>query len=109
MALSTAWVPLQPELNLRFQPTIETDCVSFFISLILSSDKKYLTLIKNVHFYLCFVSLELGDYTSSIRHGNELLKQFSGKLTPKTEHTVKQYLAEAYCMVGQPKEAQKLL
>jgi hypothetical protein len=38
-----------------------------------------------------------------------LLKTFAGKLTPKTENTVKQYLAEAYCMNNQPKEAHKLL
>ncbi len=55
----------------------------------LSREKKYLTLVKNILFYLCFVNLELGDYASSIRYGNELLKQFSGKLTAKTEHTTK--------------------
>lgn len=33
-------------------------------------------MIKNVYFYLCFVSLELNDYAGCIRNGNELLKRF---------------------------------
>jgi hypothetical protein len=37
-------------------------------------------MVKNVYFYLCFVSLELNDYAGCIRNGNELLKRFAGKL-----------------------------
>jgi len=72
-------------------------------------EKKYNTLVRNIYFYLCFVSLELSDYAGCIRNGNELLKKFAGKLTAKTEFTIKQYLAEAYCMLGMSKEALKLL
>lgn len=72
-------------------------------------EKKYNTLVRNIYFYLCFVSLELNDYAGCIRNGNELLKKFAGKLTAKTEFTTKQYIAEAYCMLGMSKEALKLL
>jgi len=46
-------------------------------------------LVKNVHFYLSYTSLELGDYASCIRHGTELLRTYAGKLTQKTECSVK--------------------
>ena len=49
------------------------------------SEGKYDTLVKNVYFYLSYVSLEIGDYAGCIRNGNELLRRFAGKLTAKTE------------------------
>lgn len=72
-------------------------------------EKKYQTMVKNVYFYLCYACLELNDYAGCVRNGQELLKRFAGKLTSKTEFTVKQYMAEAFCMLGNSKEAQKLL
>lgn len=66
-------------------------------------------MVKNIYFYLCYVSIELNDYAGCIRNGTELLKKFQGKLTTKTEFSTKQYLAEAYCMLGMTKEALKIL
>jgi len=66
-------------------------------------------MVKNIYFYLSFVSLELEDYAGCVRNGNELLKRFSGKLTAKTEFSCKQYLAEAYCMLGMSTEALNFL
>lgn len=62
-------------------------------------------MVKNVYFYLCYAQLELNDYAGCVRNGQELLKKFAGKLTAKTEFTVKQYMAEAFCMLGNSKEA----
>lgn len=66
-------------------------------------------MVKNIYFYLCFVNLELGDYAGCVRNGNELLRRFAGKLTSKTEFSCKQYLAEAYCMLGMTTESLKHL
>ena len=44
-------------------------------------------LVKNIYFYLCYVSLELNDYAGCIRNGSELLKKY--KLSTKTEFTTK--------------------
>ena len=49
--------------------------------------KKYETLIKNVHFYLCYLFLEVNDYRNSIKHG-EILRTYSGRLSTKTTFTV---------------------
>ena len=32
-------------------------------------EKKYETLIKNVHFYLCYLFLEVNDFRNAIKHG----------------------------------------
>jgi hypothetical protein len=66
-------------------------------------------MVKNIYFYMSFVNLEIDDYAGCVRNGNELLRKFAGKLSPKTEFTCKQYLAEAYCMLGMSKEALKHL
>lgn len=68
-------------------------------------EKKYETLMKNVNFYLCYLFLEVNDFRNSIKHGEILIGQFSGRLTTKTTFTVMQYLAEAYCMIGNYQEA----
>lgn len=60
-------------------------------------------------FYLSYVSLELNDFAGCIRHATEMLKRFEGRIASKTEFTVKQYLAEAYCMQGMTREALKIL
>ena len=53
--------------------------------------------------------MEIGDYAGCIRNGNELLRRFAGKLTAKTEFSCRQYLAEAYCMLGMTADSLKYL
>jgi len=60
-----------------------------FLFFLCFSEGKYDTLVKNVYFYLSYVSLEIGDYAGCIRNGNELLRRFAGKLTAKTEFSCK--------------------
>ena len=68
-------------------------------------EKKYETLIKNVHFYLCYLFLEIQDFKNCLKHGEILISQFSGRLTSKTQFTVYQYMGEANCMLGNYDEA----
>lgn len=68
---------------------------------------KYETLSKNVHLHLCYAFLMTYDYRNAIKHGTILIKQF--KVNQKTEFTVLQYLAEAYCMLGDASKAQENL
>jgi hypothetical protein len=63
--------------------------------------KKYANLVKNVHYYLCYLFLETADFRNAIKHGELLLEQFGGKLSKKTRFTCYQYLSEAYTMEGQ--------
>lgn len=50
--------------------------------------KKYFGLVKNVHFYLSYLFLEVGDYRNCISHGEQLLKQYENRLHKKTQFTV---------------------
>jgi hypothetical protein len=84
-------------------------CKYLFFGDCVIRETKYETLSKNVLFYLSYVSLEINDFAGCIRYANELLSRFEGRLSQKTEFTVKQYLAEAYCMQGMTKEALKVL
>ncbi len=63
-----------------------------------------MTISKNVIFYLCYASLEVNDYAGCIKFGQELLKTYPS-LTAKTEFQTKQYIAEAYTMIGNPTKA----
>ena len=67
---------------------------------VFNSLKKYASLIKNVHFYLCYLFLETTDYINAIKHGQILLEKFGDRLTKKTKFTCLQYLSEAYTMEG---------
>ena len=64
-------------------------------------EKKYETLMKNAHFYLAYLFLETGDYRNAVKHSEIMLRNYEGRLLKKTQFTVMQYLAEAYCMLGQ--------
>mmetsp|Transcript_4281 Transcript_4281/g.5715 ORF Transcript_4281/g.5715 Transcript_4281/m.5715 type:complete len:152 (+) Transcript_4281:1268-1723(+) len=68
-------------------------------------EKKYETLTKNVHFYLCYLFLETGDFRNATKHGEIVLKNYDGRLLKKTQFTVMQYLAEAYCMLEEHEKA----
>jgi len=72
-------------------------------------EKKYETLAKNVHFYLAYLFLETGDFRNAVKHGELVLKQYEGRLLKKTQFTVMQYLAEAYCMLDEEDKALKML
>lgn len=61
-------------------------------------DEKYYTLKKNVYLHLCYLFLINYDYQNAIKHGNFLQRNFT--LSPQGDFTLKQYLAEAYCMAG---------
>jgi len=86
-------------------PTTHTSLTDFNKDVKSRIEKKYETLIKNVHFYLCFAFLEIGDYINCIKHGSTLLDTFGGRLSDNTEFTTVQYLAEAHCMLGEPAKA----
>ena len=58
-----------------------------------------------MHFYLCYLFLEIQDYRNCLKHGETLVTQYSGKLTPKTQFCVYQYMGEAHCMLGNYDEA----
>ena len=68
-------------------------------------EKKYGTLIKNVHFYLSYLFLEVQDYRNCLKHADILIDQFKDRLTTKTLFTVYQYMGEANCMLGNHDEA----
>ena len=70
---------------------------------------KYETLTKNVHFYLTYLFLETGDFRNAVKHGEIVLKYYEGRLVKKTQFTVMQYLAEAYCMLAQHEKAIQML
>lgn len=72
-------------------------------------EKKYETLTKNVHFYLCYLFLETGDFRNAVKHGELVLRNYEGRLLKKTQFTVTQYLAEAYCMLEEHPRALELL
>lgn len=66
-------------------------------------------MVKNIYFYLAYLSLELNDYAGTVRYGQECLKQFGSKLLAKTEFSLRMYLVEANCMLGLQNEALKVL
>lgn len=90
-------------------PATHEDLASFNTSVKTRIEKKYETLIKNVHFYLSYLFLEMSDYRNAIKHGQIMLKTFEGRLLKKTQFTVMQYLAEAHCMLGKHSEALEIL
>jgi hypothetical protein len=71
------------------------------------SEKKYLTLKKNVNLQLCYVYLMTYDYVNVIKTGNHIIRNLQPN--SKTRYQVMQYLAEAYCMVGQTNQALECL
>jgi hypothetical protein len=56
--------------------------------------------VKNVYFYLCYVYLEMMDFSSCLKHGQILLDTYGKELSAKTKFQVLQYLIEACCMLG---------
>ena len=90
-------------------PSTHDDLSAYNKSVKQRIEKKYETLIKNVHFYLCYLFLEVADYRNCIKHGEVLIGDFSGRLTTKTTFSVMQYLAEAYCMNGNYQDALALI
>lgn len=90
-------------------PTTHEDLASYNTTVKERVEKKYETLTKNVHFYLCYLFLETGDYRNAIKHGRILLDTFEGRLLKKTRFTAMQYLAESLCMLGRYSEALEML
>lgn len=58
--------------------------------------KKYDSLMKNVHQYLCYMYLITYNYQKCIEHGDLLLELEN--LQPTSKYNAHTYLAEAYCM-----------
>ena len=48
---------------------------------------KYSAMVRNVHFYLCYIFLELQDYSNAVRHGLHVVQEF----WPKKQISVKTY------------------
>lgn len=69
-------------------PSTHEDLNSYNNAVKARIEKKYETLIKNVHFYLCYLFLETGDYRNAIKHGQTMLSTFEGRLLKKTQFTV---------------------
>ena len=90
-------------------PCTREDLGSYNISVKKRIEAKYETLTKNVHFYLTYLFLEIGDYRNAVKHGETVLKNYAGRLLKKTQFTVMQYLGEAYCMLGKHQEALEML
>jgi len=86
--------------------TYANECKSF--SFLAFSLQKYATISKNVIFYLCYVSLEVNDFAGCINYGQELLRTYP-TLQARTEFQTKQYIAEAYTMIGNPGKAYQIL
>lgn len=86
----------------------EPDAREFNKAIRAKIEAKYQTLSKNLLYYLSYVSLELTDYAGCIKHGQDLLQR-NLALTVKTETSLKQYLAEAYSMVGNFDSALRML
>ena len=70
-------------------PATHEDLASYNAGVKERIEGKYSSLIKNVHFYLSYLFLETGDYRSAVRHGETVLKNYEGRLTKKTEFTVR--------------------
>lgn len=62
------------------------------------SDEKYDVLKRNIHLNLCHLYLQVNDYSNAIKEAHTLKRNFT--LNQQTDFLVKQYLAEAYCMLG---------
>ena len=56
-------------------PTTQEELVTYNESVEKRINAKYATLIKNVHFYLTYLFLELGDYRNAVKHGEQLLSE----------------------------------
>lgn len=56
---------------------------------------------------LCYAYLMTYDFNSVIKCGNHIIRNLQPN--PKTKYQVMQYLAEAYCMVGQTNQALECL
>ena len=72
-------------------------------------EKKYESLVKNTHFYLCYLFLETGDFRNAVKHGELVLRNYDGRLQKKTQFTVMQYLAESYRMLEEHDKALQIL
>jgi len=90
-------------------PASQDDLASYNQAVRERVELKYETLTKNVHFYLTYLFLETGDFRNAVKHGEIVLKSYEGRLVKKTQFTVMQYLAEAYCMLAQHEKAIQML
>lgn len=68
----------------------------------------YRSLSKNLLYYLSYTFLVAGDHCNCVKYGLELLNQ-KLPLTAQTDFTLRQYLAEAFSMLGKYDEAIQVL
>ena len=94
--------------NLEF-PTTQEDLGQYNKDVRARVEKKYESLMKNTHFYLCYLFLETGDFRNAVKHGELVLKNYEGRLQKKTQFTVMQYLSESYCMLEDYEKALQTL
>ena len=66
-------------------PLSSAELDKFNASVTQKISKKYAALTKNVYFYLCYVHLELMDFPSCVKQGQQLLEVYGKELTPKTK------------------------
>ena len=64
--------------------TSQDDLVHYNQSVRERVEVKYETLTKNVHFYLTYLFLEVGDFTNALKHGQIVLKSYEGRIAKKT-------------------------
>ena len=72
-AKGSSAVPEYGDDNFKYDlpefPSTHDDLSSYNKSVEQRIKKKYETLIKNVHFYLCYLFLEVNDFRNAIKHG----------------------------------------
>ena len=84
-------------------PQTQSEYEDYVTEIRASVTKKYESLIKNAHQYLCYMYLITYNYNKCIEHGKKLIKL--GNLATSTTYNVHCYMAEATCMIGQFKDA----
>lgn len=57
-------------------PATHEELAAYNRSVKTNIEKKYETLTKNVHFYLTYLFLEIGDFRNAVKHGQLVLKTY---------------------------------